>query len=68
MTTVDNIIKKFKAHGTVANISGHGGKRKIGLRLNRRIARMVEKEPRQTLIQIQADVQVKGTIVSSHTV
>ena len=29
VTTVANVIKKFKAHGTVANISGRGHKRKI---------------------------------------
>lgn len=68
VTTVANIIKKFKAHRTVANISGRNRKRKTGPRLNRRIARMVEKEPRKTSTQIRADLQVQGTTVSSRSI
>lgn len=63
-----NIIKKFKASGTVANISGCGHKWKIGLRLKRRVAWMMEKEPRKTSVQIQADLEVQGRIVSSPTI
>ena len=37
-TSVANFIKKFKVHGTVANISCCGHKRKIGPRLSKRIA------------------------------
>ena len=44
VTTVASVIKRFKAPGTVANTSGHGQKRKIGPRLNRRITQMVKKE------------------------
>ena len=36
--TVANFIKKFKTRRTVANIFGHGCKRKVGPRLNGRIA------------------------------
>ena len=68
MTTVASIIKKFKAGGAAANISGRGRKREIGPRLKRRIARLFEKEPKKTLIQIQADLQVQGTRVSSCTI
>ncbi|MGH0145201.1 UNVERIFIED_CONTAM: hypothetical protein FKN15_071268 [Acipenser sinensis] len=47
VTTVANIIKKFKVHGTETNVPGRGRKRKIDPRLNR-IVQMVEKEPRIT--------------------
>ena len=40
--SVRNIIKKFTAHGTVANLPGHGRKRKIYERLQRRIVQMVQ--------------------------
>ncbi|XP_039681963.1 GTPase IMAP family member 7-like [Perca fluviatilis] len=56
VTTFAN-IKKFKVHGTVANLPGHGHKRKIDPRLNRRIVRMVEKEPRITAKEMQAELQ-----------
>ena len=42
---VRNVIKKFTAHGTVANLPGCGRKRKIDERLQQRIVRMVDKEP-----------------------
>ena len=45
VSTVRNVIKKFTAHGTVANLPGRGRKRKIDERLQRRIVRMVDKEP-----------------------
>ena len=45
VSTVHNVIKKFTAHGTVANFPGRGQKRKIDERLQQRIVRMVEKEP-----------------------
>ena len=45
VTTVASIIKKFKDHGSVANISRCGCKRNIGPRLDGKIVRMVEKEP-----------------------
>lgn len=60
VTTVAN-IKKFKVHGTVANLPGQGRKRKVDHRLNRRIVRMVEKEPRITAKEIQAELQGEGT-------
>lgn len=68
VTTVANIIKKFKVHGTVANLPGHGRKRKIDPRVNRRIVRMVEKEPRITAKEIQAELQGEGTSVSDRTI
>lgn len=32
VSTVRNVIKKFAKHGTVKNLPGHGGKRKIDKR------------------------------------
>ncbi len=58
---------KFKVHGTVANLPGHDRKRKIDPRLNRKIVRMVEKEPKITAKEIQAELQCQGTSVSDHT-
>lgn len=45
---VATIIKNFKACGTVANIPGHGCKRKNDPSLKRKIVQMVGKEPRKT--------------------
>ena len=58
----------FIAHGNVANLSGSGQKRKIDERLQQRIVRMVDKEPRSTSKHIQADLQTQGTAVSAHTI
>ena len=45
VSIVRNVIKKFTAHGTGANLPGHGQKIKIDERLQQRIVRMVDKEP-----------------------
>ena len=45
VSTVRNVIKKFTAHGTVANLPGCGRKKIIDERLQRRIVRMVDKKP-----------------------
>ena len=37
LSTVHNIIKKFTAHGTVADLPGHGRKTKIDERLQQRV-------------------------------
>ena len=68
VSTVRNVIRKFKAHGTVANLPGCGCKRKLHQSLQRRIVRMVEKTPRSTAKQIQADLQTQDTSVSAHTI
>ncbi|KAL0166161.1 hypothetical protein M9458_038005, partial [Cirrhinus mrigala] len=68
VSTVRNIIKRFTAHGTVANLPGRGRKSKINEKLQQRIVRMVDKEPRLTSKQIQADLQTQGTTVSARTV
>ena len=66
--TVHNVIQKFTAHGTAANLPGRGRKRKIDERLQQRIVRIVNKEPRSTSKQIQADLQTQGTTVSARTI
>ena len=68
VSTVPNVVMKFKAHGTVANLSGRGHKRKLDRTLQRRIVRMVEKAPESTAKQIQADLQTQGSTVSTHTI
>ena len=67
VSTVRNVIKKFTAHGSVANLPGRGRNRKIDERLQGRIVRMVDKEPQSTSKQIQADQQTQGTTVSART-
>ncbi|KAI4876300.1 hypothetical protein NFI96_018091, partial [Prochilodus magdalenae] len=49
-----SVIKKFKTHGTVANFPRCGRKRKIDERFQRKMVRMVDKEPRLTSKQVQA--------------
>ncbi|XP_053150198.1 uncharacterized protein LOC128344317 isoform X2 [Hemicordylus capensis] len=66
VTTGANIIKKFKVHGIVANLPGHGHKRKTDPRMGRRIVRMVGKKPRTTSKEIQAELQ--GPSVSDRTI
>ncbi len=68
VSTVCNIINRFTAHGTVANLPERGLKSKINEKLQRRIVRMVDKEPRLTSKQIQADLQTQGTTVSAPTI
>ena len=68
VSPVRNVIKKFTANGTVANLPGHGWKRNIYERLQRRIVRMVDKEPRSLSNQIQAALQTQGTTVSACTI
>ncbi len=68
VSTVRNINKRFTAHGTVANLPGHGRKSKINEKLQWRIVRMVDKEPRLTSKLIQADLQTQGTTVSARTI
>ncbi len=68
VSTVCNIIKRFTAHGTVANLPERGLKSKINEKLQRRIVRMVDKEPRLTSKQTQADLQTQGTTVSAPTI
>src|SRR4029434_9445869 len=53
VTTVAHIIQKFKVQGTVANLPGHGCKRKIDDKLKRRIIQMVTKESRTTSKEIK---------------
>lgn len=68
VSTVHSVIKKFKAHGTVANLPRCGRKRKIDERFQRKIVRMVDKEPRLTSKQVQAALQSEGTTVSTRTI
>ncbi|CAJ0919674.1 unnamed protein product [Ranitomeya imitator] len=68
VSTVRSVIKKFKAHGTVANRPRCGRKRKIDKRFKRKIVRMLDKEPRLTSKQVQAALQSEGTTVSTRTI
>ena len=66
LSTVCNIIKKFITHGAVANLPGRGRKRKIDERMQRRIVRMVDKQPQSTSTQNQAVLQTGCNGVSSN--
>ncbi|CAJ0961218.1 unnamed protein product [Ranitomeya imitator] len=68
VSTVRSVIKKCKAHGTVANLPRCGRKRKIDKRFQRKIVRMLDKEPRLTSKQDQAALQSEGTAVSTRTI
>lgn len=68
LSTVRNIIKKFATHGTVANLPGRGRKRKVDERLQRRIVRMVDKQPQTSSKEIQAVLQAQGASVSARTI
>ncbi|CAJ0946479.1 unnamed protein product [Ranitomeya imitator] len=65
---VRGVIKKFKADGTVANLPRCGRKRKIDKRFQRKIVRMLAKEPRLTSKLVQAALQSEGTTVSTRTI
>ena len=67
LSTVCNIIKKIITHGTVATLPGHGRKRKIDERMQRRIVRMVDKQPQSTSTQIQAVLLTQGATASART-
>ena len=68
VSTVRNSIKRFTAHGTVANLSGRGRKNKITEKLQWSVVRMVDTEPILTSQQIQAELQTQGTTVSARTI
>ncbi len=68
VSTVSNIIRRFTAHGTVANLPGCGRKSKMNEQLQQSIVRMVDKEPWLTSKQIQADLQTQGSTVSARTI
>ncbi len=68
VSTVCNIIKRFTAHSTVANLPGRVRKSKMNEKLQGRIVRMVDKDPRLSSKQIQADLQTQGTTVSARTI
>ncbi|CAJ0968338.1 unnamed protein product [Ranitomeya imitator] len=68
VSTVRSVIKKCKAHGTVANLPRCGRKRKIDKRFQRKIVRMLDKEPRLTSKQVQAALLSEGTTVSTRTI
>ncbi|XP_062858561.1 multifunctional protein ADE2 [Trichomycterus rosablanca] len=61
---VRNVIKKFAKHGTVKNLPGCGGKRKIDERCLRSLVRMVEKTPCQTSKDLKANLEQSGVMVS----
>ncbi|KAI4872702.1 hypothetical protein NFI96_007522 [Prochilodus magdalenae] len=68
VSTMRSVIKKFKAHGTVANLPRCGRKRKLDERFQRKIVRMVDNELRLTSKQVQAALQSEGTTVSTRTI
>ncbi|CAJ0966359.1 unnamed protein product [Ranitomeya imitator] len=68
LSTVRSVIKKFKALGTVASLPRCGRKRKIDKRFQRKIVRMLDKEPQLTSKQVQAALQSEGTTVSTRTI
>ncbi|CAJ0914927.1 unnamed protein product [Ranitomeya imitator] len=67
-STVRSVIKKCKAHGTVANLPRCRWKRKIDKRFQHKIVLMLNKEPRLTSKQVQAALQSEGTTVSTRTI
>ena len=67
MKTVANIIKKFKVHGTVANLPVYGCQRKMDPRLNRRIVWIVGEKPKTTAKEKPDELQSEGTSVSDRT-
>lgn len=68
VSTVRNVIKKFAKHGTVKNLPGRGGKRKIDERSLRRLVRTVENTPRKTSKDLKADLEQSGVMVSTRTI
>lgn len=54
--TVRNIVKRFTAHDSKANVPGRGQKRKVDEQLQRKIVQMVDEDYGSTSKQIQADL------------
>lgn len=65
VSSLRNVIKKFKAHATVGNLPGRG---QLDGRLQQRIVGILEKAPGLTTTQIQADLQRQGTKLSTHII
>lgn len=68
VSTVRNVVKKYLKHGTVRNLPGRGGKRKINDRCLRRLVRLVEKSPHSTSTDLQANLEQSGVTVSKSTI
>ncbi len=59
---------KIAKHGTVKNLPGRRGKRKIDERTLRRLVRMVEKTPRLTSKVLKDNLEQSGVKVSTSTI
>lgn len=59
VTIVAQIFQKFKIHGTVANLPGCGGRRKIDDKPKRRLKRTLIKEPRKTSKKLKVNFKLK---------
>lgn len=68
VSTVRNVIKKYSKHGTVKNLSGRGGKRKISDRTRRRLVRLVAESPQLTSKDLQAHLEQSGVTVARSTI
>lgn len=67
-TTVGNIIRKYKDHGTVATLPGRGRKKMLTTTATRYITREMQKNPRMTAKDLQKGMADAGTKVSVSTI
>lgn len=67
-STVQSVIIKFKRDQTVRSLPGRGRKRKISPRLERKICREVNMNPRVVLKDIAEELRVGGVQVSERTI
>lgn len=68
-STVKNIVQKFKKHGTVADLSGRGRKRKTSSRIDRYIVSNVKEKRFQTAAHTAADIKTQfGVLISDQTI
>uniref|UniRef100_A0A8C5Q6X8 Transposase n=1 Tax=Leptobrachium leishanense TaxID=445787 RepID=A0A8C5Q6X8_9ANUR len=66
--TIESIICKFKAKGTVETLPGRGRKKMLTLTAVRYLKRRVEKSPRVTAEELRKDLSDVGTEVSAQTI
>ena len=67
-STVGNILRKYKSHGTVATLPGRGKKMKLTTIATRYITWKIKKNLRTTAKELQKGMEAAGTKVSVTTI